>query len=403
MTFLSHPRFDLLIKPKDSLKVVRKAKRKAKATAITGAMLLCLLPAVTAARISAPCGNCHVNANQTKAPDGATLIYDCVSCHAQGAGEKIVTMAGGIEVPQVFHTDPSGDLAAGNFAYIAGLKRGVGAPGSRKGHNVVDLGAPDDFFSVPPGFRHAKDHPEYFRAENLTCAGVNGCHGVRNQLFGEDDDRQGKPKVGLAAIHGAHHANVDGKLDDADTVADSYRFLLGVKGLENPDPSARWQNVSAYSHNEYYGVISEPYGGEKPNACSRCHVNSETATADSFITSPNNTISGFCRTCHSTMHSRPDGGPRPFLRHPADYVIKNDGELAAYTTYNITAPVARPNVPSQAGSTVTPGTDVVMCLSCHMAHASPYDSLLRFDYTKMVAGRGNGGTGCLVCHSAKGR
>ncbi|MEJ2032933.1 MAG: cytochrome c3 family protein, partial [Deltaproteobacteria bacterium] len=84
-------------------------------------------------------------------------------------------------------------------------------------------------------------------------------------------------------------------------------------------------------------------------------------------------------------------------------VIKNDGELAAYTTYNITAPVARPNVPSQASSAVTPGTDVVMCLSCHMAHASPYDSLLRFDYTKMVAGRGNGGTGCLVCHSAKGR
>ena len=46
-----------------------------------------------------------------------------------------------------------------------------------------------------------------------------------------------------------------------------------------------------------------------------------------------------------------------------------------------------------------------MCLSCHQAHASDHDYMLRFDYAGMVAGTNPAadGTGCLACHTTKGK
>ena len=93
-----------------------------------------------------------------------------------------------------------------------------------------------------------------------------------------------------------------------------------------------------------------------------------------------------------------------FLRHPSDYVIPNGTEYAAYTAYDLSAPVARPTLATASSGTVTPGTDMVMCLSCHVAHGSDQDYLLRFDYSTMTAGSGSDATtgGCLACHTTKG-
>lgn len=49
---------------------------------------------------------------------------------------------------------------------------------------------------------------------------------------------------------------------------------------------------------------------------------------------------------------------------------------------------------------MTPGSDAVMCLSCHRAHAREYPEMLRWDYSAMVVGSGSRG-GYFVCHSAK--
>jgi predicted CXXCH cytochrome family protein len=55
-----------------------------------------------------------------------------------------------------------------------------------------------------------------------------------------------------------------------------------------------------------------------------------------------------------------------------------------------------------ASATVTPGTDMVMCLSCHQPHATEFDGMLRFDYQQIIAGGGATGQGCLACHTTKG-
>ncbi|HIC92409.1 MAG TPA: hypothetical protein EYP21_10200 [Syntrophaceae bacterium] len=54
--------------------------------------------------------------------------------------------------------------------------------------------------------------------------------------------------------------------------------------------------------------------------------------------------------------------------------------------------------PSQ---TVTPGTDQVMCLSCHRAHGSPYADMLRWNYSHMIAGDTTKSGGCFTCHTQK--
>jgi hypothetical protein len=126
-------------------------------------------------------------------------------------------------------------------------------------------------------------------------------------------------------------------------------------------------------------------------------------------------MSGFCSTCHGNFHSAGAGGDYvdngvsgAFLRHPSDYVIPNSGEYAAYTAYDVSAPVARPTLATASLPGVTPGTDMVMCLSCHEAHGSENDYILRFDYTAQTAG-GYGSIaaaqtegGCMACHTEKG-
>jgi predicted CXXCH cytochrome family protein len=178
-----------------------------------------------------------------------------------------------------------------------------------------------------------------------------------------------------------------------------YRFLIssnhpdpatGVKGIEDID----WElTVSSADHNEYYGS-SKPDG-----------------TTD-------NSISHFCAGCHGYFHgiiqSDNNNGASPWLRHPTNVAIPNSGEYKLYNTsdgtsigqFSTLAPVARaPGVISgltSASSTVTPGSDQVMCLSCHRAHGSPYADMMRWDYlNNCSAGTTNNQCGCFVCHTAK--
>jgi predicted CXXCH cytochrome family protein len=206
---------------------------------------------------------------------------------------------------------------------------------------------------------------------------------------------------------GAHHYNVDGQIDgtvpgaNADDVYNSYRFLWGLYGTENTDPNNRWQNATSTSHNEYFGVNGSPF---VTGTCKDCHAGPEGANTDTVIDTPSHSISGFCATCHGTFHQDTDASGS-FIRHPTDYALPDKTEYSLYTSFNITGPVARTTLPANgtASELVTPGggIDVVMCLSCHVAHGSNFAGMLRFDYEAMVAGEGENGDGCFACHTTK--
>jgi predicted CXXCH cytochrome family protein len=374
-----------------------------------------LLPVSLSAQVTGTCSNCHTmhnsQDNSAMATYGAAgepwtgtgpfrmlVRGDCLGCHGIGSN-NIVTLGSGntSDVPQVLHDCGDTDLAGGNFGYIIDFVGCVGS-GDSSGHNVVDLGDLDDILhpvgSIPPPGHHSTSNFQ----SRFTCAGADGCHGNRATSTNS-----------LESLRGAHHNNVDGALDTADEVYNSYRFLRGVKGYENNGASP-WQNVDKDNHNEYFGATSPMTDGSQ---CSNCH-------SAQGIQPTNNTISGFCGTCHGNFHlygghgSDPgidNGAPlgSPFVRHPTDVVLPPSGEYTAYNPnfvgneYSVEAPVARTSVPSSIGSTVTPGTDVVMCLSCHYAHASQYPDMLRWDYNDMDTGTTGAaaGSGCFTCHTDK--
>ena len=101
-------------------------------------------------------------------------------------------------------------------------------------------------------------------------------------------------------------------------------------------------------------------------------------------------MTGYCTGCHGDFHIEDDAtAGSPWIRHPSDLIIPNSGEYASAFgasggtgTYDPLVPVARPSLSGWTVpvSTVTLGTDLVMCLSCHRAHASPYFKMLRWDY-----------------------
>ncbi len=424
---------------------------------VTVAVVFAFLPRIASASggLIGDCSDCHTmhnseqgkavakmgfNGTITETPLVNLLRRDCIACHAQNGPNNVVELAGGSRIPQVYHQDTT-DLAAGNYRYIDSMGS------SRKGHNVVDLfsGGDDnaDEFGAPPGRFSADIHGSTYSVnstfDQFTCAGSVGCHGTRSQLLsgntvdnGTANIFVGVKRTGLAAISGAHHKNYDGAkngenypdngnaVHDGQRVANGYRFIVGLKGYGNE--ITRWSNIDKTSHNEYYGGDpSQSTLGHGLNGCSTCHVGGNGAgpnpylALNSALQVPNNSISGFCTTCHGRFHSSGDpecfennGVSGAFLRHPSDYVIPDRDEYSAYTVYDITAPVARPTLYTASTDVVTPGTDMIMCLSCHKAHASQYDYKLRFDYSVMTAGNyadiGTAQTkgGCLACHTQKG-
>lgn len=346
------------------------------------------------AEITGNCSDCHTMHNsqndsamvayvygaESSGPKEFLLRGTCLGCHAQGTFNMIESI-GGNNIPQVYHKDSSGDLAAGNFAYLLGIK-GSGAA-DNKGHNVADFGNYESALSGPPGH-----HDPDGIGVNLTCAGAIGCHGKR------------KSSSPMLDMKGAHHNNVSGEISIADDIYDSYRFLFGVKGFEN-NGTYKWQNKNKDNHNEYFGA-STPM---TYSSCDRCHDPDGKRPA-------NNTISGFCSTCHGAFHliGWMDGDPgigsnssSPFLRHPTDIILPASGEFADYNgagnPYSILAPVARTTVYSSISNVATPGADVIMCLSCHAAHATDYPKMLRWNIKSSTLSTAL--SGCNVCHTSK--
>lgn len=335
------------------------------------------------------CSNCHVmHASEVSTGGSATTPNDtllrstCLGCHTEVAGSS----AG----PAVL--DAGTDLAGGDFAYSE--------LDLNKGHNPSELTNPDNLTS-PPGWKNgftdsvgnqvgsgAADGG--WAADKLTCAGNYGCHG--NHSIANS----------TSAMQGSHHVNATGAVSPASgagaTVGGSFRFLHGIKGYEDAD----WEETnSAADRNVYYGESRTGTG----------------AAAGGDDISDKQTISYLCAQCHGIFHSgggTNEGlldddtdvmGTDPWVRHPSDFLMPNTGEFVNYTTYLVTVPVASPVVQDAAthnGQIAAGAQRIVMCLSCHRAHASNFGAALRWDPTTILANANdaNNGKGCFACHSS---
>lgn len=361
-----------------------------------------------AAKVTGVCSDCHtMHSSQSPAPSEwtdkgwtagqdpnvAMLVTGCVGCHMAPAGEQ---NTGSNTVPYVHQAnDPSYDatgttgntLAGGTFYHVA-------AGADAKGHNVAGINAAADaqLGNEPPGYDSTLGSglglpSGAWGTNRLQCAGAYGCHGAHS-----DPDP-------FAAISGAHHG--DDSTIDGTTVAKSYRFLKGILGKEYNTDGHKWEyKPTASAHNQYKGKdrVDDTYSG----------------TTD--------TISYLCAQCHGFFHSSDNntgdlgvggvdnGTWGNWVRHPTDYDMGNTDDGSEYKNYNgggvnvnysVIAPVASVDVSSVKSTVKFADDTIVTCVSCHRAHGTSWNDLLRWNYSTISAGGGASNAGCFICHTTK--
>lgn len=298
-------------------------------------------------------------------PYAALLVTGCVGCHTgTNVSGGMPYVLSSVE-PLYGQTGTEGGtntLAGGSFYWVSE------ALGDRKGHNIVGVTAPDATLLTPPGFdgsataidNSSPGGGSWLAGTQVTCAGIYGCHGTHAEELESN------------AIRGGHHLGMDGAITTTSSEpAKSYRMLIGIVGYEDPE----WElTPTAIAHNQYKGADQ---------------------------TTDKSTISALCGRCHGDFH-RQTGNNDVWTLHPVDYDMSHAVAGTEYrqygggtNQYQVAAPVASTQVNSPLSNVMQGGDTIISCISCHRAHGSPYDKLLRWDYA------GSSGAGCVYCHTSK--
>ncbi len=344
----------------------------------------------------ASCNGCHTMHNSSgnaqmytgKAQfDGVEFLLKgsdqssaCLSCHGSGSTRS------GYHVFTTFASYPAAapqqHTPGGDFTWLLVGTSTDPAVHSTKGHNIIaaDFGLTADSRAAM-GTSPGGSYPN----SSFNCI---SCHDPHGRYRVDSTGAVILPQIGqtFAATSGSGSY---GDVAAAGEAVGVYR-ILGGKGYlpvsvaavnpalafdANTDPPVA---VAPSSYNVTIGDVTVAYGQG---------------------------MSEWCANCHANIHN--DTYPT-ILRHPAGDGAKLTTAVAAnYNAYVKTGDLTGaggaaaywPLVPFEQGSTDKPtllgytttpvGADTtknVMCLSCHRAHASGFNAMLRWNNTLMVAG-----------------
>lgn len=103
-------------------------------------------------------------------------------------------------------------------------------------------------------------------------------------------------------------------------------------------------------------------------------------------------MSEFCGACHQQFYGQGNlRGVEGWVRHPVGIAISGarHADFRAWSRKNDKVTL----VENPSGNPNNLRGAQVFCLSCHRAHASPFDSAMRWDYRRSTQG-------CLECHNS---
>lgn len=330
---------------------------------------------------------------------GSDQSSTCLNCHGKPAagagGYHILTTdaVAGAQAPANY--TPGGDFAwvKESFTYAPSYNPTgiVTDPGERHGHNIV---AADYGFTADATLLHAPGG--VYPAANLACSSCHDPHG-KYRIVDAAGTVQ-RPVVGGSATATAGDVNKSlpingsgsyGAMPTTTEAVGVYRLLAGAGYL--PDSVSGVAGIAAFTAAPPYAVVNATYNRK------------ETAT-DTRVAYGTG-MSEWCSNCHTGIHNSAaalDAGTS-FL-HPASsdstlgatilanynaYVKSADFTGAVGTAYTSMVPFEegtnnRTTLAAHAviDGSVTTGADTssnVMCLSCHRAHASGWDSMTRWN------------------------
>jgi hypothetical protein len=272
-------------------------------------------------------------------PVQAAVTGPCANCHTMHNSQGGANMA----------VDETNTLTTTAYAHLT-MSSCVGCHFKALGEDNTFVGAGDI-----PGLTGSMNHTYGSTDPNdLTCAGSNGCHGQAS-VAGND-----------AGIKGFHHGSVSG-----------WRYLQIANG------GAAVVGVGAA---DWEKAMSDGWNtGDEHNVYS-----SSTSVG----------INKLCANCHPNFHGTANTQDvnSDWIRHPTDNDIP--AAWSAVVDYRDNPFAFADPIGSSMLSTgtYTATNAQVACISCHRAHGTPYDDILRWDYSTQVAGGGYV-AGCLGCHT----
>ena len=328
---------------------------------------------------SSTCLICHANPD----PLGSPQSYHVMTYPAPTAGSGI---------PPTERT-PGGDFAwlLQNYSAKGSFGQTISSPGERHGHNVtaLDYGLiADTTLLFAPGGSYAN-----------TALSYVSCHDPHGRARITDANGTiAYPAMGKAVLPIGGSGSYGTPLPDSNQAVGVYRLLAGA-------------NYSQMSYTNPLPFIYDPPVAVAPLAYNRIEATTETRVAYG------KGMSEWCANCHRSIHNNGVNSSNTLLIHPAGNTAlltatandlagnasgttiaaiynayKKSGDLTGTSATSYTSMVPYEEgitlIATLAGHADTTGTQIsgpitgqenVMCLSCHRAHASGFNSISRWN------------------------
>jgi predicted CXXCH cytochrome family protein len=338
----------------------------------------------------ATCTSCH---SMHEALDSGALLVKvdnsstCLTCHEGSAGSYRVSTPTANAPAGVapWQRNPGGDFRWLSKSYTWTMPRSGSNDGQQHGHNIVAAGADEANFSFTADLNNVMAPGGTMLSSGLGCASCHDPHGQTRR-----DENGDFINPGSASFVGTSYPPIEASGSYPDPYEPEPGYALG---------SYRLLGGEGY---QAYGTTTFPGApiAIAPSTYNRTELATQTRVA---YGTPGAAGAGtaswaeWCGTCHAAYHTAPAG----VFVHPVDdglgAVADNynkymkTGELTATDadSYTSLVPFAENTedwavLASHAvnNDTILNGPtdeDRVTCLSCHRAHASAWDNILRWN------------------------
>jgi predicted CXXCH cytochrome family protein len=319
---------------------------------------------------------------------GTDQSSTCLICHGGEGPGSADDQGVRFTVFDADDDEPSNRTPGGDFGW---LRLGFDAsPAERHGHNVValDFSLTADALDTAPG-------GTWTAGPGRRAFACTSCHDPHGRY------RMQMPTAGSGTTNG-----VDFVGPGANGLLPSHALPIAASGSYGSVPTGNYA-VGTYRllAGQLYapaGNASSPFSNDPPVAVAPGDYNSSEATNEVRVAYGAG-MSEWCQNCHMNIHLDSYTTGVAGLRHPAgSTAFLHAGQINVYNTYIASGKVDTTLssrytslVPFEQGSDLpiatlalnTDPTDAipaaatssVMCLSCHRAHATAFDSMVRWD------------------------
>ncbi|WP_318248349.1 cytochrome C [Geomonas agri] len=306
----------------------------------------------------------------------------CLNCHqaadTTGSGYHISTAnVTPYDSTRAVEGTPGGDFAWLKKSFpLSGRNMMTTIDGDRKGHNIIasDFGyTADRTLTAAPGGTYP--------AANLACSSCHDPHGTYRRFA---DGTQAR--TGLPIFNSGSYTSSANPIAGVSAVG-VYRILGGV-GYQPKSLAGSYAFVAPAPD----AVAKSSYNGVSTTV--------DTAAGQKDLVAYGQGMSEFCANCHTAMLENAYTSGMKGLVHPAGNSAKLTAPIAANYNAYVTSGVMTGTIgysalaPYELGTndyttlkafvaspTAATTSNNVLCLSCHRAHASGFESMTRYSLT----------------------